>query len=176
MADDLMQYDLMAQNALRGVVRQALDKACNEGLPGEHHFYISYRTDMPGVEMSERLRSQYPEEITIVLQHQFWDMEVSDDQFRVSLSFNKVPENLVIPYNALIGFFDPSVQFGLQFVPEGMEADMEGVDMDARNAELLEELGGLVTTESTQDSPDSEPEPAPQGEVVSLDAFRKNNK
>lgn len=110
-----MHYDVMAQEALRGVIRAALKVARDKGLPGEHHFYISFRTDAPGVDISERLRKQYPEEITIVLQHQFWNLEVMEDRFSVDLTFSKIPERLVVPYAAVQGFFDPSVQFGLQF-------------------------------------------------------------
>src|SRR5690606_38074083 len=119
LADDLMRYDVLAQDALRGVVRRALKVARDDGLPGEHHFYISFRTDAPGVEISEKLRSQYPEEMTIVLQHQFWNLEVNEERFSVDLTFNKVPERLVVPFSAVQGFFDPSVQFGLQFQVEG---------------------------------------------------------
>lgn len=115
MTEDLMHYDVMAQEALRGVIRAALKVARDKGLPGEHHFYISFRTDAPGVDISERLRKQYPEEMTIVLQHQFWNLEVMEDRFSVDLTFSKIPERLVVPYAAVQGFFDPSVQFGLQF-------------------------------------------------------------
>ncbi|HEX7776512.1 MAG TPA: ClpXP protease specificity-enhancing factor SspB [Parvibaculum sp.] len=154
MAEDLMRYDLLAQEALRGVVRRALDVAAKKGLPGEHHFYISFRTDAPGVEISEKLKKQYPEEITIVLQHQFYNLDVRDDGFSVDLTFNKVPEKLVVPYAAVQGFFDPSVQFGLQFEVK----KPEGAPAEAPRAE-----------------PAKDEKPAPTGDaaVVSLDAFRK---
>lgn len=155
MAEDLMRYDVLTQDALRGVVRRALKIARDEGLPGEHHFYISFRTDAPGVEMSERLRKQYPEEMTIVLQHQFWNLEVSDERFSVELTFNKIPEHLSVPFSAIQGFFDPSVQFGLQF-------QVEGTGNSSREAEP-----------ATEASKPEQPAAEAVGEVVSLDAFRK---
>lgn len=115
MAEDLIRYDLLVQDALRGVVRKVLTDAAREGLSGEHHFYISFRTEAPGVRMSQRLREKYPQEMTIVLQHQFWDLGVTEHSFEVGLSFSGVPERLLIPFDALSGFFDPSVQFGLKF-------------------------------------------------------------
>ncbi|WP_342149999.1 SspB family protein [Methylorubrum sp. SB2] len=124
MAEDLIRYDLLVQDALRGVVRKVLTDAAREGLSGEHHFYISFRTEAPGVRMSQRLREKYPQEMTIVLQHQFWDLNVTEHTFEVGLSFSGVPERLLIPYDALSGFFDPSVQFGLKFdLNEGTEAE-----------------------------------------------------
>lgn len=149
-----MHYDLMAQEALRGVIKRALDVVLKKGLPGEHHLYISFRTDAPGVGISEKLRKQYPEEITIVLQHQFWNLDVRDDGFSVDLTFNKIPETLVVPYSAVQGFFDPSVQFGLQFEVEKPES----------------------ATEPAKPAPKADEPPVhPTGDaaVVSLDAFRK---
>ena len=115
MADDLIRYDLLVQEALRGVVRKVLTDAAREGLSGEHHFYVSFRTEAPGVRMSPALREKYPQEMTIVLQHQFWDLGVNEHNFEVGLSFSGVPERLLVPFDALSGFFDPSVQFGLKF-------------------------------------------------------------
>lgn len=154
MAEDLMRYDLMAQEALRGVIRRALEVA-KKGLPGEHHFYISFRTDAPGVDISEKLHKQYPEEMTIVLQHQFWNLDVREDGFSVELTFNRIPETLVVPYSAVQGFFDPSVQFGLQFEVKKPDAPAE--------------------TAKPAATPIAEDKPAPAGDgaVVSLDAFRK---
>lgn len=117
MADDLIRYDVLVQDALRGVVRKVMREVADGGLPGEHHLYIAFDTTAPGVRMSSRLRQQHPEEMTIVLQHQFWDLAVSDHGFEVGLSFGRVPERLLIPFAAVKGFFDPSVQFGLQFDP-----------------------------------------------------------
>ena len=121
---DHFRYDLLTQQALRGVVRNVLtDVAKKKGLPGDHHFYISFDTHAEGVRMSERLRAQYPEQMTIILQHQFWDLTVNERGFEVGLSFGGIPEKLGIPFEAINGFFDPSVQFGLQFeeVTEGEE-------------------------------------------------------
>jgi uncharacterized protein len=115
MPTDHIRYDLLVQEALRSVVRKVLSDAARDGLKGEHHFYVSFRTGAPGVRLSNRLREQYPEEMTIVLQHQFWDLGITDHTFEVGLSFGGVPERLLIPYEAIVGFFDPSVQFGLKF-------------------------------------------------------------
>jgi hypothetical protein len=161
MADDQMRYDVLTQKALLAVVRDALNIAATEGLPGEHHFYISFRTEAPGVDISDRLKNQYPEEMTIVLQHQFWDLKVGDEGFTVGLSFDKTPERLVVPYSALVGFFDPSVQFGLQFVPDGEE----GADTPQDVFETP-----VVPTEQKSEPGDEDH----SGEVVNLDAFRKD--
>jgi hypothetical protein len=115
MSVDHIRYDLLTQQALRALVRRVLADAAKSGLPGEHHFYVTFDTRAPGVKLSARMREQYPEEMTIVLQHQFWDLAVSDAHFEVALSFNGVSEKLHIPLDAIKGFFDPSVQFGLQF-------------------------------------------------------------
>ena len=115
MADDLIRYDLLVQDALRGVVRKVLSDAAQNGLMGEHHFYVSFRTEAPGVRISQALRDKYPQDMTIVLQHQFWDLAVTEHAFEVGLSFSGVPERLLVPFDALSGFFDPSVQFGLKF-------------------------------------------------------------
>jgi len=126
MADDLIRYDLLVQDALRGVVRKVLTDAAREGLMGEHHFYVSFRTEAPGVRMSQALREKYPQDMTIVLQHQFWDLNVTEHAFEVGLSFSGVPERLLVPFDALSGFFDPSVQFGLKFdLSEAGEAPEE---------------------------------------------------
>jgi hypothetical protein len=115
MASDQIRYDLLTQQALRGMVRDLLAEVARKGLPGDHHFFISFDTLAEGVKLSQRMRAQYPQEMTIVLQHQFWDLAVTDDRFEVGLSFNGIPERLTIPFDAVKGFFDPSVQFGLQF-------------------------------------------------------------
>lgn len=163
MPEDLMHYDLMARNALRGVIKSALEKAAGEGLPGEHHFYIAFRTAGKGVEISPRLFEKYPEEMTIVLQHQFWDLDVHDDHFSIGLSFSNIPEKLVIPYSAVISFYDPTVQFGLQFDdgPDEASATKDDLESEAETAE------SAVAEEDQTDSKDKD------GGVVSLDAFRK---
>ena len=119
---DQIRYDLLTQQALRGVVRSVLADAAKKGLPGDHHFFITFDTHTDGVKMSERLRAQYPEEMTVILQHQFWDLTVSDVGFDVGLSFGGITERLCIPFDAITAFVDPSVQFGLQFeeVVEGL--------------------------------------------------------
>ncbi len=123
MAKDHIRYDLLVQDALKGVVRKVLSDAGREGLNGDHHFYVSFRTDFPGVRLSNRLREKYPQEMTIVLQHQFWDLGVTEHAFEVGLSFSGVPERLLIPFDALTGFFDPSVEFGLKFEVQTDETD-----------------------------------------------------
>ena len=115
MATDHIRYDLLAQDALRGLVRKVLTDAAKSGLPGEHHFSISFRTDAEGVKLSPRLREQFPQEMTVILQYQFWDLKVTEQGFEVGLSFGGVPEKLTVPFAAIKSFFDPSVQFGLQF-------------------------------------------------------------
>jgi hypothetical protein len=129
MATDLIRYDLQVQDALRGVVRKVLADTARDGLPGEHHFYITFRTHGPGVKLSQRLRDQYPEEMTIILQYQFWDLHVDETGFEVGLHFKNVPERLYVPYDAISGFYDPSVQFGLKFEAQ-TEEDDEEIDAD----------------------------------------------
>lgn len=124
---DLIRYDLLAQDALRGVVKAVLTDVAARGLPGDHHFFISFDTRADGVKISDRLRDKYPEDLTIVLQYQFWDLIVHEDKFEVGVSFNGIPERLTVPFAAIKGFFDPSVQFGLQFElaaePKPLEQD-----------------------------------------------------
>src|ERR1700754_2935630 len=115
MATDHIRYDVLARDALRCVLRRVLTDAAEHGLPGEHHFFITFLSEAEGVKLSPRLLAQYPEEMTIILQHQFWDLIVSDDRFEVGLSFGGIPERLVVPFSAIKSFFDPSVQFGLSF-------------------------------------------------------------
>jgi len=122
MSTDLIRYDLLVQDALKGVVRKVLTDAARDGLPGDHHFYVSFRTGAPGVKISQRLRDKYPQDMTIVLQHQFWDLSVGETAFEVGLSFSSVAERLHVPFDALSGFFDPSVQFGLKFEPQEVGA------------------------------------------------------
>ncbi len=189
MAEDLIRYDVLAQEALRGVVRRILIDAGKEGLPGEHHFFIAFDTRHPGVRISDRLREKHPEEMTIVLQHQFWDLNVTETTFEVGLSFGNVPERLLVPFEALKGFFDPSVQFGLQFEVQGAEkVELKAVDTDAESGEAanvsalpaLSQPRALTTAEPAEDTAaegdeGSDGEEAGSAEVVSLDAFRKKN-
>lgn len=184
--DEELRYDLMVQAALRGVVRDALKQAAEHGLPGDHHFYISFNPNFPGVEIDDKLREQHGDEMTIVLQHQFGDLKVGIEQFEVTLHFNRTPHHLVIPYAALRGFFDPSVQFGLQFQSDLSDSDEmldefgveEGFDPEAE----LEELGfgpehpeandDRLTDDDSDDETGGDDTPK-KGEVVSLDSFRK---
>jgi uncharacterized protein len=169
MAEDLMRYDQLAQNALRGVVRDALRKIQRTGLPGEHHFYIAFNTRYPGVILSPRIAERYPREMTVVLQHQFWNLTITEDRFEVELSFDNIPEKLVIPFNSVKGFLDPSVQFGLQFevVPvEEQAATKTGEVVDISGAPKQEQA-------DTAESENEAPEDASEKKVVSLDAFRK---
>ncbi len=166
MPEDLMRYDLLAQNALKGVVRDALKIAATTGLPGEHHFYIAFNTRHPDVTVSEKIAQRYPREMTIVLQHQYWNLHVYDDRFEVELSFDNVPEKLIIPFDAVKGFLDPAVQFGLQF--ESVAAGKRPKDGEA--AKVAPIAGG--DAEAAAEAPES----AAQDEaakVVSLDHFRK---
>ena len=157
MPEDLMRYDQLAQNALRGVVRDALRKVVKSGLPGEHHFYIQFNTKYPGVSIGERLSAKYPREMTVVLQHQFYNLDVNDERFQVELTFDNVPEKLVIPFASVKGFLDPAVQFGLQF---------EVVDIEEPAIEFSPpEVEPQVENKIDQDSDTPK--------VVSLDAFRK---
>ena len=191
MSTDLLRYDLLVQEALKGVVRRVLTDAAKDGLPGEHHFYISFRTDKAGVRLSSRLRERYPEDMTIVLQHQFSGLTVTDQAFEVGLSFSGVPERLRIPFDALTGFFDPSVQFGLKFETQDDEPVAEGIT--AIPTLPVPQIGGRKKTTSKAKAledkpaavvdlpePQAQPEAAEASEeagaqVVSLDAFRKKN-
>ena len=128
MSKDLIRYDLLVQDALKGVVRKVVGDAVKDGLPGDHHFYVSFRTDFPGVRLSPRLREKYPEDMTIVLQHQFWDLAITEQFLEVGLSFSGVPERLFIPLDALTGFYDPSVQFGLKFEIQDQDTDASARD------------------------------------------------
>jgi hypothetical protein len=184
---DHIRYDLLTQQALRSVVRTVLIDAAKQGLPGEHHFYISFDTRSPGVKVSPRLRTQYPEDMTIVLQHQFWDLIVSEQGFEVGLSFNGVPERLIVPFDAVKGFFDPSVQFGLQFEITPETAPVE--EPAAPEREKKKPAKGKKTPAVVEVETPAEPAPAsaaheaapapdpdkPSGgaEVVRLDRFRK---
>ncbi len=165
MAEDLMNYASLAQEALRGVVRLALRKVEREGLPGEHHFFIAFSTTHPGVHISERLKNRYPEEMTIVLQHQFWNLIVRERDFQAELSFDNIPERLVVPFAAIKGFLDPHVQFGLQFEP-AVEEEGEQGEAASPPAELPEVVANGSDTPPVPASNDD-------SKVVSIDAFRK---
>jgi uncharacterized protein len=185
MSEDLIRYDILAQDALRGVIRKVLSEVNRTGLPGNHHFFITFVTSAPGVRVSTRLHEKYPEQMTIVIQHQYWDLEVSETGFEVTLSFNDVSEKLVIPYSSIRGFYDPSVNFELEFEvktegnavheplhivkDEDNSAPVPAV-VSKTKSNTKAKAPKLVTKKSGAD----DPEPAkPSADVVSLDAFRK---
>jgi uncharacterized protein len=184
---DHIRYDILVQEALRGMVRDVLTEAAkNKGMPGEHHFFITFDTTAEGVRLSDRLRAQYPEEMTIVLQHQFWDLRVTDEDFEVGLSFGGVAERLMVPLDAIKVFADPSVQFTLQFetlaeAPEQADAEPEPqtktnrrpqTEKTARTSVPASPRPAAVTAEKPQEPADK---PGDKGgaEVVRLDRFRK---
>jgi hypothetical protein len=167
MPEDLMRYDLLAQNALKGVVREALRIAETTGLPGEHHFYIAFNTRHPGVQISVKIAQRYPREMTIVLQHQYWNLRVQEDRFEVELSFDNVPEHLVIPFDAVKGFLDPAVQFGLQFETAALER------RPLREAEMQKQAKPEAEATAPAEQPAEEPAAVEPAKVVSLDQFRK---
>jgi hypothetical protein len=193
MSNDHIRYDLLAQEALRGVVHRVLADAAKNGLPGDHHFYISFATGAPGVKISQRLREKYPEEMTIVLQHQFWDLIVGEESFEVGLSFNGVPERLTVPFEAIKGFFDPSVEFALQFEvvaaqdserPAGTPVLAETESKPRRAArqrpgKVLAPVAPPPAPAASEpaakrsESADKPDHPTGGGEVVRLDRFRK---
>lgn len=168
MTREHLRYDRMVERALRGVVREALSHVAQHGLPGNHHFYLTFRTNFPGVELPDYLRAQYPAEMTIVLQYQFYGLEVDDTAFAVTLSFNNVHERLVIPFAAVTTFADPSVNFALQFQPLGPQD--AALAMDEIEAEVTRSAGKPVPAD--RDAKGAE-EPKTTGQVVALDAFRK---
>jgi len=201
MAVDHIRYDILTQDALRGVVRTVLVDTAKRGLPGEHHFYISFDTRTEGVRLSPRMLAQYPEEMTVVLQHQFWDLVVTETGFEVGVSFGGIPERLAIPFAAVTGFFDPSVEFGLKFAEIGetgsaspdesrsgmapnrppaehavpLPADQRTAVPSPANMESKPDPDGAPSgadVVSAKTSPSSPTEKA-GGEVVRLDRFRK---
>jgi hypothetical protein len=165
-----IDYEQLVQDSLRAVVRDVLAQTAAKGLPAQHHFYISFKTDFLGVDLPDYLKQQYPEEITIVLQYEYWDLEVEDDRFFVTLCFNDIHERLTVPFNAIVSFVDPSVKFGLQFVPTIHEkalpeklpkkpkAKAKGKDKEKAKMEPVAPTLSQVPTGSN---------------VVMLDAFRK---
>ncbi|MBF0325944.1 MAG: hypothetical protein HQL42_12860 [Alphaproteobacteria bacterium] len=158
MSDDFLRYDKMVEDALRGVVRDALSVTARDGLFGDHHFYITFRTRFPGVQISPALMARHPDEMTIVLQHQFWGLDVAQDQFEVTLSFSGVSERLRVPLAAVTGFADPSAKFGLQFQ----------VDAELEAATPAEPAAPPAPAAKTEDNPGNG-----DGKVIALDAFRK---
>jgi uncharacterized protein len=178
MAEDHIRYDILAQEALRGVMRKVLAEVARTGLPGNHHFFITFMTGAPGVRVSSRLRERYPEQMTIVLQYQYWDLKVSDTGFEVGLSFSDVPEKLEIPFSAVRGFYDPSVSFELEFdVKQEGEASaplatLPAVEAPAKPQPVGNGKAQKETTGKAAKAADEQGE-AKGADVVSLDAFRK---
>jgi len=168
MSEEGLRYDVMVESALRGVVRDALEVAAVSGLPGDHHFYITFRTGSPGVQLADYLRERYPSEMTIVIQHQFWNLKVHEDHFEVTLSFNDRPQALVIPFASVSAFADPSVRFGLQF-------DASGEEDDEAQPEEANQAGSKPAKASPEEAGSAAGEPTPEAgaEVITLDTFRK---
>ncbi|HEV7433883.1 SspB family protein [Rhizobium halophilum] len=166
MGQDHIRYDILAQDALRGVIRKVLAEVAATGrLPGDHHFFITFLTGAPGVRISQHLKAKYPEQMTIVVQHQFWDLKVSDTQFEIGLSFSDTPERLVVPFNAIRGFYDPAVNFELEFeVPLAEEDEQTDAEITAIPVE------SATRAEAGDQAGDEEKK---QASVVSLDSFRK---
>lgn len=180
--ESILPYDAWIEDALRGVIRQALAQAAASGLPGDHHFYITFRTDDPETELPERLRQQYPDEMTVVLQHQFDGLEVGDDSFGVTLYFGGVPTRLHVPFAAITSFADPSVNFGLQLkAPEDMaEEDEDELEDFGDEPETLDRrIDTAAETGDETDESDGDDDGdggGKSGEVIALDKFRKKQK
>ncbi|WP_377289670.1 SspB family protein [Rhizobium sp. SG2393] len=173
MSQDHIRYDILAQDALRGVIRKVLSEVATTGhLPGDHHFFITFLTGAPGVRISQHLKTKYPEQMTIVVQHQFWDLKVTESLFEIGLSFSDTPEKLVIPFNAIRGFYDPAVNFELEFDVAAMDdEDEDGAEITAYPLAPVERSDDKAGSETGEEGGDK-----PAGaSVVSLDAFRKKN-
>ena len=197
MPKDMIRYDVLAQEAFRGLVKKVLAEVAHAGLPGEHHFYIIFDTRAPGVRISARLKERYPDEMTIVIQHQYWELVVNETSFEIGLSFSGVPEKLVVPFASVRGFFDPSVEFAVQFP----QVDESGNAADMPEDGPLKAIGPASGEPKVASRPPKgqaakepaakpakpaakapeEPKPAEEASeertsgptVVSLDAFRK---
>jgi uncharacterized protein len=183
MATDLIRYDLLVQDALRSVVRKVLGDTARAGLVGEHHFNIAFKTQAPGVVAPAAVKSRFPDEMSIILQHEFWDLVVREDAFEVSLNFSRKPERLIVPFDSITGFTDPSVPFGFKLEPR--------VSEPASRAPAVEEEKGTTqapapakpapvkpsappaSARKSAREPEKPTEPAGETKVVSIDAFRK---
>jgi len=181
---DHIRYDVLARDAMRGVLRRVLEDAAKQGLPGDHHFYVTFLTKAEGVKISPRLLTQYPNEMTIILQHQFWDLVVTEEHFEVGLSFGSIPEKLSVPFTAIKSFLDPSVQFGLSFEtgeaqaaatpPAAAEPPAPAAKSRAKADSKTSDKDAEKPAETTDDkSHDGEHKPSEGAEVVRLDRFRK---
>ncbi|MCB1883382.1 MAG: hypothetical protein KDG89_05200 [Geminicoccaceae bacterium] len=169
-----IEYGALVEDALRTVVRDVLGRFMRGEVPPPHHFFITFRTGARGVDIADHLRERYPAEMTIVLQHQFWDLEVSDDRLAVTLSFNDIPERLVIPFRAIKVFADPGVNFGLQFTLDDAEAAADAPVSTLPRAKPAEPLPALVKAPDPATDPDKPDDDGAGGaEIVTLDRFRK---
>jgi len=184
MTENSLNYDRMVETALRGVVRRALEQVRDHGLPGNHHFYLTFRTQAEGVDLPSRLRERYPDEMTIVLQHQYDDLSVDEDGFRVRLSFDNRPASLIIPFAALTAFVDPSVQFGLQFAASDQAAPTDALPAKSSGSVPAVRSNGEVVPvakadtanpdgDADADGEDQKDATSPGAKVVSLESFRK---
>ena len=203
MSEDLIRYDILTQDALRIMIAKLLDEISRTGLPGDHHFFITFDTGAPGVKLSPRMKEKYPEEMTIVVQHRFWELEVSEEKFQIGLSFDEIAELLVIPFAAVKGFYDPSVKFGLQFeVQLSEELPMGDAPAQMTSTKIAKSSGKSKKSKGKKSKPEMFEEPLSKDElapdvdaidpddpddttgtksdddtqgaqVVSLDAFRK---
>jgi hypothetical protein len=176
MSEDLMDYQALVERAMKSVVRDVLLRVAEDGLPGEHHLYITFRTEHEGVEIADRLIAQYPDEMTIVLQYQFWGLEIYDDAFEITLSFSGKNERLYIPFDAVVGFADPSVNFGLQFKVAAEDDAGGGPADELQDMDPPEEFPDRAPENADDDTPaedDQDDGAQKTGEVVALDAFRK---
>jgi hypothetical protein len=178
MAEDHIRYDILAQEALRGVMRKVLAEVARTGLPGSHHFFITFLTGAPGVRISPRLRERYPEQMTIVIQFQYWDLKVTETGFEIGLSFSDVPEKLEVPFAAVRGFYDPSVNFELEFdVKAEPVAVVEPVRPVAVEKPAPKKVEGKEKVEAKEKPAAAKKEASTDegksADVVSLDAFRK---
>jgi len=176
MAEDHIRYDILAQEALRGVMRKVLAEVARTGLPGSHHFFITFLTGAPGVRISTRLRERYPEQMTIVVQFQYWDLKVTETGFEIGLSFSDVPEKLEVPFSAVRGFYDPSVNFELEFDVKTEVAETAEEIAPPAPREKATKPSIVKPAESGKETPAGEAkdgDAAKGADVVSLDAFRK---
>jgi hypothetical protein len=175
MAKDELGYDRIVERQLRGVAREVLAQVAAKGLPGDHHFYITFRTDFPGVSMGPGLKAQFPKEITIVLQHQFWGLEVTDEGFAVTLSFSGKHERLHVPFEALVSFTDPSVKFGLQFELKNQQVELQPADQTAPAAKDEAPKALPKKSESANPAEANGGDGTKPATVIALDTFRKKH-
>jgi hypothetical protein len=176
--NDRFHYDALVDDALRSVVRRVLTQVAEKGLPGSHHFYISFRSTDPGVELPDYLLAKYPEEMTIVLQHQYWDLVIGEESFEVTVSFNKLQEHIKVPFAALSAFVDPSVRFGLQFDRKdksaGDKPETAAAPTPLPGPEKRPDQSGLAGDEDKPADAAAEPKPEDAAsKIVKLDSFRK---